>query len=129
KQLAGQPKVAQAVADGYGDPVPGSLVVQSAGVPGVDLRLSIDASLQLQLEQELMAAGLANSALSVSGVVMDPYTGEIYGEATYPSYDANDYAAIAAKDPRRFIDPVVSSVYEPGSVFKMCTALAGFANG
>jgi cell division protein FtsI (penicillin-binding protein 3) len=129
KELAGQPKVAQAVADGYGDPVPGSLVVQSAGVPGVDLRLSIDASLQLQLEQELMAAGLADSALSVSGVVMDPYTGEIYGEATYPSYDGNDYAAIAAKDPRRFIDPVVSSVYEPGSVFKMCTALAGFENG
>jgi len=60
---------------------------------------------------------------------MDPYTGEIYGEATYPSYDGNDYAAIAAKDPRRFIDPVVSSVYEPGSVFKMCTALAGFENG
>jgi cell division protein FtsI (penicillin-binding protein 3) len=129
KELAGQPKVAQAVADGYGDPVPGSLVVQSPGVPGVDLRLSIDASLQLQLEQEMMAAGLADSALSVSGVVMDPFTGEIYGEATYPSYDGNDYAAIAAKDPRRFIDPVVSSVYEPGSVFKMCTALAGFENG
>ena len=30
---------------------------------------------------------------------MDPYTGEIYAEATYPSYDANDYTAIAAKRP------------------------------
>ena len=47
-------------------------------------------------------------------VVMDPYTGEIYAEATYPWYDANDYAAIAAHDPERFIDPVVSTVYEPG---------------
>ena len=128
-QLAGEPKVAQAVADGYGDPVPGSLVVQSGGVAGMDVRLSIDAGLQLQLEQELMAAGLADRALSVSGVVMDPYTGEVYGEATYPSYNANDYAAIAATDPQRFIDPVVSSVYEPGSVFKMCTALAAFENG
>ncbi len=27
---------------------------------------------------------------------MDPYTGEVYAEASYPSYDANDYAAIAA---------------------------------
>ena len=27
---------------------------------------------------------------------MDPYTGEVYAEATYPSYDANDYRAIAA---------------------------------
>ena len=30
---------------------------------------------------------------------MDPYTGEIYAEATYPSYDANDYKAIAATRP------------------------------
>ena len=60
----------------------------------------------------------------MSAVVMDPYTGEVYAEATYPSYDANDYRAIAAKDPGRFIDPIVSSVYEPGSVFKMMTATA-----
>ena len=55
---------------------------------------------------------------------MDPYTGEVYAKASYPSYDANDYQAIAASDPSRFIDPVVSTVYEPGSVFKMLTATA-----
>ena len=38
------------------------------------------------------------SAKSVSAVVMDPYTGEVYAEATYPSYDANDYRGVAAKD-------------------------------
>ena len=65
----------------------------------------------------------------MSAVVIDPYTGEIYAEATYPSYDANDYQAVAAVDPNRFIDPVVSSVYEPGSVFKMITAIAGLETG
>ena len=30
---------------------------------------------------------------------MDPYTGEVYATATYPSYDGNDYKAIAATDP------------------------------
>jgi cell division protein FtsI/penicillin-binding protein 2 len=60
---------------------------------------------------------------------MDPYTGAILAEASYPSYDANDYAAIAAADPRRFIDPVVSDVYEPGSVFKMPTVIAGLETG
>jgi cell division protein FtsI/penicillin-binding protein 2 len=49
--------------------------------------------------------------------------------ATYPSYDANDYQAIAASDPSRFIDPVVAKVYEPGSVFKMMTAAAALTNG
>ena len=60
---------------------------------------------------------------------MDPYTGEVYAMATYPSYDGNDYKAIAASDPSRFIDPVVASVYEPGSVFKMMTAAAALTNG
>jgi cell division protein FtsI/penicillin-binding protein 2 len=72
---------------------------------------------------------VANHAKSVSGVVMDPKTGEILASATYPSYDGNDYAAIAASDPSRFIDPVVSSVYEPGSVFKLLTATAALGSG
>ncbi|HYX12530.1 MAG TPA: penicillin-binding transpeptidase domain-containing protein, partial [Candidatus Acidoferrum sp.] len=128
-QLAGQPKVVVAERDANGDPVPGSIVVESTGVPGSDLRLTLDAGLQLQLEQELMAVGVADRAPSVSAVVMDPYTGEVYAEATYPSYDGNDYRSIATSDPGRFVDPVVSSVYEPGSVFKMLTALAGYETG
>ena len=102
---------------------------RQAGAPGTDLRLTIDAGLQLQVEQELLAAWVADQAKRVSAVVMDPYTGEIYAEATYPSYDANDYKAIAASDPARFIDPIVSTVYEPGSVFKMMTAAAALENG
>jgi cell division protein FtsI (penicillin-binding protein 3) len=128
-QLAGQPRVEIAQKDAAGDPVADTLSVESPGVPGSDIRLTIDAGFQLQLEQELMAANTADRALSVSAVVMDPYTGEIYGEATYPSYNGNDYKAIASTDPGRFVDPVVSSVYEPGSVFKMLTALAAFDNG
>ena len=49
--------------------------------------------------------------------------------ASYPSYDANDYQAIAAEDPGRFVDPIVSTVYEPGSVFKMMTATAALGDG
>jgi cell division protein FtsI (penicillin-binding protein 3) len=60
---------------------------------------------------------------------MDPYTGEIYAWASYPAYDGNDFKAIAAEDPSRFIDPIVSTVYEPGSVFKMLTAAAALGNG
>ena len=62
-------------------------------------------------------------------MVLDPYTGEVYAYASYPSYDANDYQAIAAEDPGRFIDPIVSTVYEPGSVFKMMTAVAALQDG
>jgi cell division protein FtsI/penicillin-binding protein 2 len=128
-QLGGQPRVVVAERDANGDPIPDSNAIESPGVPGADLRLTLDAELQLQLEQELLAATVADRAKSASAVVMDPATGEIYAEATYPSYDANDYRQIATTDPGRFVDPVVSSVYEPGSVFKMFTALSAYEAG
>ena len=103
--------------------------VSQPGTPGTDLTLTIDAGLQLRVEQELLAAWVADKAKRVSAVVMDPYTGEVYAMATYPSYDGNDYKAIAATEPSRFIDPIVSAVYEPGSVFKMMTAAAALTKG
>jgi stage V sporulation protein D (sporulation-specific penicillin-binding protein) len=127
--LAGQPKVVEADRDSNGKPLLETERTVEQGVPGRDIRLTIDAGLQLALEQEVMSARIANHAKSVSAVVMDPWTGEVYAEATYPSYDANRYAAIASDDPSVFVDPVVSHVYEPGSVFKMLTVVAGLEQG
>jgi cell division protein FtsI/penicillin-binding protein 2 len=127
--LAGSPRVLVARRDINGRAMPETAQVERPGVVGKDIRLTIDAGLQLAVEQELLAAWIADKAKSVSAVVLDPYTGEIYAEATYPSYDANDYRAIAASAPERFIDPVVSHVYEPGSVFKMMTAAAALESG
>lgn len=128
-QLAGQPEVVEYDKDANGQPLADTQRTVQAGVPGVDLRLTIDSGLQLAMEQEVMAATIADGADSVSAVVLDPYTGEVYGEATYPGYDANDYSATATLDPSRFLDPVVSAVYEPGSVFKMLTVLAALEAG
>ena len=127
--LAGEPRVVVARRDASGQAILDDATVTQAGQPGADLRLTIDARLQLRVEQELLAAWVADRAKRASAVVMDPYTGEVYAMATYPSYDGNDYKAIAATDPERFIDPVVSAVYEPGSVFKMMTAAAALTKG
>jgi len=127
--LAGSPRVMVAQRDVNGRPMPETSVVEQPGTIGEDIRLTIDARLQLALEQELLAAWIADDAKSVSAVVIDPYTGEVYAEATYPSYDANDYRTIAKESPSRFIDPVVSNVYEPGSVFKMMTAVTALESG
>ncbi len=127
--LAGSPRVLTARRDLNGRAMPETAEVKQAGQIGEDLRLTIDASLQLAVEQELLAAWIADKAKSVSAVVIDPYTGEVYAEATYPSYDANQYRSIAASHPERFIDPVVTNVYEPGSVFKMMTAAAALEAG
>src|SRR5258706_9207520 len=122
-QLAGEPQVVESDKDANGQPLLDTERVVKAGSPGEDIRLTIDAGLQLAMEQEVMAADIADHADSVSAIVMDPYTGEIYGQATYPAFDGNDYSATAADHPRRFVDPTISAVYEPGSVFKMLTVL------
>jgi cell division protein FtsI/penicillin-binding protein 2 len=119
--LAGEPEKVQV------DPSrPGPLgwKVIDPGKPGQDIRTTIDATLQLQVEQEVFATWLADKARAVSAVVMDPHTGAVRAEASYPSYDANEYQAVANQDQTRFIDPVISEQYEPGSVFKMFTASA-----
>jgi cell division protein FtsI (penicillin-binding protein 3) len=122
--LAGRPKIVQAQRDFASRSIPDATLVKDPGTPGEDIRLTIDAGLQLAVEQELLAAWAADKAKSVSAVVLNPYTGEVLAEASYPSYDGNDYAAIAASDPARFVDPVISASYEPGSVFKMLTVVA-----
>ena len=129
EQLGGRPRVVHAQRDVAARAIPDTIVIEDDGTPGEDLRLTIDAGLQLALEQEVLNAWAADKAKSVSALIMDPYSGEILAEATYPSYDGNDYRAIAASSPSRFIDPIVSAVYEPGSVFKMLTAIAGLENG
>jgi stage V sporulation protein D (sporulation-specific penicillin-binding protein) len=128
-QLAGSPRRVAAQKDASGNPVPDTSTVLDPGYPGQDMTLTIDASLQVAVEQELLATWIADRATRVSAVVMDPYTGEVYAYGSYPSYDENDYQAIATNDPSRFIDPIVSTVYEPGSVFKMLTSIAAFSTG
>ena len=127
--LGGRPRVLTAQRDVSGRVISDTERLIDAGVPGSDIRLTIDAGLQLQLEKELYAAWVADKAKMASAVVMDPATGEILAWASVPGYDANDYGRTAAEDPSILTDPVVSEVYEPGSVMKMFVAAAAYDSG
>jgi cell division protein FtsI (penicillin-binding protein 3) len=127
--LAGTPRIVEADKDADGQPIADTEHTVAVGAPGDDLRLTIDASLQLAVEQEVMAAQIADRADEVSVVVMDPYTGAIYADSSYPTYDANNFQATAESDPSVFLDPTISEVYEPGSVFKLFTTIAALETG
>ncbi len=127
--LAGQPRLVSTLRGATGLTLADEGRVIDVGSPGADLKLTIDASLQLQLEKELYAAWVADRAQRVSAVVIDPHTGEVLAWGSVPGYDANDFARVASTDPSLFVDPIISQVYEPGSVMKMALATAALGSG
>ncbi len=93
---------------------------------GFNLVLTIDSVVQCIAEEELRKMVREFRASSGSVIVMDPFSGSILALANYPDYDLN----ASFRAPREFMkNEAVSSVYEPGSVFKIVTASAALNEG
>ena len=90
-------------------------------VNGMTLQLSLDSTIQVVAERALAEGMQKVKAQSASLVIMEPNSGRIVAWADVPSYNANQFASTETS---QFIDPIVSSLYEPGSVMKVVT-LAG----
>lgn len=124
--LAGAAGEVTAQEDVIGRRIADSATVLREPVNGADLRLTIDAGVQNLLEQAIWDAYRTNNAQGATGVIMDAETGAILGMASYPSYDANQFART---DAERFSNPAVSRQYEPGSVMKAFTIAAALDAG
>lgn len=113
----------------------GAEIIKPA-VDGNNVNLTIDASLQKTLENSLKNniiamrtkkdAGNANAGTSV---VIDVNSGEILAMANYPSFDlstfSQDYNSLLNNSDRPLVNRAISGAYEPGSTFKVLTAIAG----
>ncbi|MGL5972780.1 MAG: penicillin-binding transpeptidase domain-containing protein [Oscillospiraceae bacterium] len=115
-------------------------------VPGNDIILTIDETIQHYLEKNLYyAVKEHNVANKGAGIVMNVKTGEILAMSTKPDFDPNSpfdiYDPIksaeidalpedqrkserAKEQQRQWRNKLVSDLYEPGSVFKIVTAAA-----
>jgi cell division protein FtsI (penicillin-binding protein 3) len=85
---------------------------------GRNVYLTIDHTLQGQVERILNETVGHWSAKSASAVVMDPRTGGILALAVAPGYDANRFPKVP-DDRKR--NRAVTDTYEPGSTFKIVT--------
>lgn len=94
---------------------------------GADVFLTIDRVVQSAIEEELKAGVEKYGAEGGSVLVMNPKTGAVLGMATYPTFDPNYYYAIA--DPRVQLNPVVSDLFEPGSILKPVIMAAAMEEG
>ncbi len=93
---------------------------------GADLVLTIDRSVQYTVERHLKEALVEHGAVSGSIIVMDPRTGALLAMAAEPCFAANEFYDV---EEAAFYNPLVSAVYEPGSVMKLITMAAALDSG
>jgi penicillin-binding protein 2 len=115
-------------------------VEQVNPVAGQNIRLTIDIDLQIAAEQALRNRIARLNAdegriVSQSGVViaMQPFTGEVLAMVSWPSYDnarfarsidVEYYLDVTADPLRPLYNQAISSLYPPGSGWKLLTAVA-----
>ncbi len=122
-------------------------VVEKEAIAGSNVILTIDSKLQKIAEQALKdniekikngGFGKSYDAKGGSCVVMNVKTGEVLAMASYPDYNPQSFAnGISYEEWKSYdenksyplLNKSIQSAYEPGSIFKMVTAIAGLESG
>ncbi|MBI2196850.1 penicillin-binding protein 2 [Candidatus Daviesbacteria bacterium] len=107
-------------------------------IPGQNVYLSIDASLQERLFA-LMQEALQKSGSCCGGAVaLDPGSGKILALVSFPSFDPNLFtqnpddsiiSEIFSSETAPILNRIIGGTYPPGSTFKIVSSLAALASG
>lgn len=88
--------------------------------------LTLDSKMQYVLEDAMDDAIARTKAEGAAAIIMDPYTGEILGMASRPTFDPNNFGDYSQESWR---NKAISMIYEPGSVFKPIVGCMGLTEG
>ncbi len=121
--LHGEVKRVSVSRDARGNSLSGEI---QGAVPGHNLLLTIDESIQYIVERELSGAMEEWKAKAATAIMMDPKTGEILAMASRPTFDPNA-AGKSSMFERR--NRAVTDLFEPGSTMKTVLAAAALEEG
>lgn len=142
--LAGEDGSIHTVTDAKGIELPNVKETRVSPVPGDDLVLSLDLTIQKYATQAALSVMEEKQAKRVTMIIMNPQNGEIYAMVDVPEYDLNqpfqlntDLAGYESVTDGEKMDALnnmwrnftVSDTYEPGSTFKIVTATAALEAG
>ena len=142
--LAGEDGSIHTVTDAKGIELPNVKETRVSPVPGDDLVLSLDLTIQKYATQAALSVMGEKQAKRVAMIIMNPQNGEIYAMVDVPEYDLNqpfqlntDLAGYESMTDGEKMDALnnmwrnftVSDTYEPGSTFKIVTATAALEAG
>jgi len=126
KVLHGKEGLSVMMRDGEGRLIPSLAKRLIEPLPGQDIALTLDFSIQAIVEEEIENCSRQVKPASVSVVVMNPDNGEILALANAPHYDPNRPGGVPL-DFRR--NRAITDFFEPGSIFKIVTVTAGLEEG
>jgi len=109
-----------------GNPIPSGIDESTPAVDGDTVTLTLDEDLQYVTEQRLAQACSDGATTRASAVVLDVHTGQVAAMGSCPGYDPGNYSKT---DPDLLGNPIVSDVFEPGSVMKAVTLSAALEEG
>ncbi|GMA49177.1 stage V sporulation protein D [Alicyclobacillus contaminans] len=123
--LSGQNGEVTYTQDNLGFPLQTTMRVTKPAVPGKNIELTIDQTIQGFVEAKMDELMKQYNPDHAAIIVTNPQTGEILGMASRPTYDPNHYAT--ANPEALYSNWAVNEAFEPGSTFKMLTLAAGLA--
>ena len=131
--LSGIPGIKIGEFDKNNNDLPYSQSAFTSPVNGKDVNLTIDETIQSFAEKAAEEAYTNNKAKAASVLVMDPKTGEVLAMANKPDFNPNtpyegyegfDGETESDKIQKMWRNRLVSDSFEPGSIFKVITAIA-----
>lgn len=117
-------------ADVQGIEIENSLDYYLPSTPGLNITTTLDAQIQLLLEKAMIKALQEQKASKVTGIVMNPNTGEILAMGSKPSFDLNEIPRDNVSELMAMAkNMAVVDIYEPGSTFKIITSACALSEG
>ncbi len=123
KVLAGQKGLSEGGENGNkGNLIAMSKKLFNPSLDGSKLILTLNPTIQFKAEIALENAVKKHGADGGKIIIIEPKSGKILAMTSRPTFDLNNYNNFDVAD---FRNPIISSAYEPGSVFKIITMAAG----
>lgn len=125
-ELKGKSGVKYFERDALGRPNPLGVSEEEKLIPGRDLILNIDRALQFSVEKRLKEGIEKYGAVSGSITIVNPQNGAVLSMAFFPAYDPDKFYL---SDPNLYRNPIISSLFEPGSIFKPIVMASALDSG
>jgi stage V sporulation protein D (sporulation-specific penicillin-binding protein) len=132
--------------DAKGNPIYGAGGTVYDKKDGLNVVTTLDETIQYHVENAIQKGYEETKPIKIEAIVMQPSTGDVLAMAKYPGYDPNEpyepqdkeeqeeFAKLSTEEKSAYLsemwrNPVVSDLYEPGSVFKLITVAAALEEG